>query len=148
MIHLALYEPDIPQNTGAAIRLAACLGLGLEIIEPCGFLWDARQVRQSSLDYIDHVKLMRHLSWTDFQKAYMGQRRILLTTKASVPYTDFKFKAGDILLAGRESAGVPEHVHTTVDGRILVPLQNGMRSLNVINALAIVSGEALRQLQL
>lgn len=145
MLRVALYEPDIPQNTGAAIRLAACLGLGLEIIEPCGFLWNPRKIKESALDYIDYVQLTRHQSWADFQNAYPSARRVLLTTKASVPYTDFSFKNNDILIAGRESAGVPDDVHAAMDGRIVIPLCPGLRSLNVINALAIVAGEVIRQ---
>ncbi|MCB9988769.1 MAG: tRNA (cytidine(34)-2'-O)-methyltransferase [Rhodospirillales bacterium] len=145
MIRLALYQPDIPQNTGAAIRLCACMGMGLDIIEPCGFPWDDAKIRRSAMDYIHGVDLARHESWAKFQAAYPGQRRILMTTKAAVPYVNFDFQDGDILIAGRESAGVPDDVHDAADGRVLIPMKSGMRSLNVINACAMISGEALRQ---
>ncbi len=128
------------------MRLCACLGLGLDIIEPCGFPWDDTKIRRSAMDYIDAVKLTRHDSWDKFQSAYPGQRRVLMTTKAAVPYTDFKFQNGDILIAGRESAGVPDDVHNAADGRIFIPMAPGMRSLNVINSAAMIAGEALRQI--
>lgn len=145
MLSLALYEPDIPQNAGAAIRLCACLGISLEVIEPCGFPWDERKIRQSGMDYREKVALTRHASWTRFRAACEGRRLILLTTKAAIPYTDYDFRNGDILIAGRESAGVPDHVHAAADGRILIPMRPGLRSLNVINSSAMVLGEALRQ---
>lgn len=143
--HLALYQPDIPQNTGAAMRLCACLGLTLDIIEPCGFVWDERKIRASGMDYTDLAVVKRHASWEDFLATYPDQRLILMTTKGAVPYTDFTFQAGDILIAGRESAGVPDDVHNTVDARVVIPMQAGARSLNVINASAMVLGEAIRQ---
>jgi tRNA (cytidine/uridine-2'-O-)-methyltransferase len=145
MPRLALYQPDIPQNTGAAMRLAACLGTGLDVIEPCGFPWDERRMRRSGMDYMEAAGLIRHASWQAFRDAYKGRRIILLTTKAALPYTDFSFKDSDILLAGRESAGVPEEVHDAADGRVVIPLVPGMRSLNVVTAAAMVLGEALRQ---
>lgn len=145
MIKIALYQPDIPQNVGAAMRLCACLGLPLEIIEPCGFLWDTRKIKQSALDYWDHLTLNRHNSWDAFQGAYPERRIVLMTTKASVPYTDFEFRHDDILLAGRESSGVPDFVHEAAHGRILIPMKKGLRSLNIINATAMIAGEALRQ---
>lgn len=144
-MHLALYQPDIPQNVGAAIRLAACLGMRLDVIDPCGFPWDERKIRQSALDYRDHLDLMRHSSWDNFKIVSAGRRIILLSTKAALPYLDFEFQADDILLAGRESAGVPEHVHEAADARVFIPMRAGLRSLNVINACAMVAGEALRQ---
>ena len=145
MISLALYQPDIPQNVGAMMRLSACLGLYLHIIEPCGFPWDDRKIRQAGMDYIDHVRYQRHVSWAAFQ-AHAGPRRlILMTTKASVPYPAFSFVSGDILLAGRESSGVPDDVHATVQGRVAIPMKGGLRSLNVVNATAMIVGEALRQ---
>ncbi len=145
-LSLALYQPDIPQNVGAAIRLCACLSVRLEIIAPCGFLWEPRKIRQSALDYYDRLEPKLHESWRDFIDLYQGQRRIiLLTTKADSPYCGFRFEANDILLAGRESVGVPEEVHTAAFARVGVPMAEGLRSLNVVNACAMVLGEALRQ---
>lgn len=145
-LSLAFYQPDIPQNVGAAMRLCACLGAGLEIIEPCGFLWDDRKIRQSALDYYDACRLVRHSSWDKFRDLYKGKRRIvLLTTKAAEPYTGFAFAPGDVLLMGRESAGVPDDVHAAADARLTIPMRPGLRSLNVVNAAAMVVGEALRQ---
>ncbi len=150
MISLALYQPDIPQNTGAAIRLCACLGMPLHIIEPCGFLWDARKIRQSAMDYYDAAAITRHISWQDFMAQNTPQKRsqkriVLLTTKANQCYTGFAFEKDDILLAGSESKGVPETVHDAVQHRITIPMAAGLRSMNVINACAMVAGEALRQ---
>lgn len=145
MIRLALYQPDIPQNTGAAMRLCACLGVGLDIIEPCGFLFDDRKIRRSGMDYLEAAEYARHASWEKFLAQYAGRRIILMTTKVSKAYTEFQFAEGDILLAGSESAGVPEGVHQTVQDRVTIPMRAGLRSLNVINASAIVLGEALRQ---
>lgn len=146
MLRLALYQPDIPQNTGAAMRLCACLGTGLDIIEPCGFVLDDRKIRRSGMDYIENTDIQRHTSWDRFLDVYQGKRRIiLLTTKTETAYTAFTFRPDDILLAGRESAGVPDDVHNTADGRITIPMPGGGRSLNVINASAMVLGEALRQ---
>lgn len=144
-MQLALYQPDIPQNAGAAIRLAACLGIGLDIIEPCGFPWDERKIRQSAMDYPDHLDLARHSSWEAFKSARAGRRIVLLSTKAALSYLDFTFRNDDILLAGRESAGVPDHVHEAADARVFVPMRPGLRSLNVVTACAMVAGEALRQ---
>src|SRR3982750_3412876 len=111
-IRLALYQPDIPQNSGAAMRLCACLGAGLDIIEPCGFVWDDKKIRRSGMDYIDAVDMKRYVSWTQFLDSQRGKRRIiLLTTKGAAAYTEFVFRPDDILLAGRESAGVPDEVH-------------------------------------
>jgi tRNA (cytidine/uridine-2'-O-)-methyltransferase len=145
MIDLALYQPDIPQNVGAAMRLCACLGAPLHIVEPCGFPWDARKIKQSAMDYFEAGKPVRHVSWPCFQQAMAGRRIILLSTKAALPYTEFGFAEGDVLLVGRESAGVPDDVHAAASARVLIPMRNGMRSLNVVNAAAIVLGEALRQ---
>lgn len=143
---LALYQPDIPQNVGAAMRLCACLGAGLEIIEPCGFIWDDRKIRQSAMDYYDVCGLVRHSSWEKFRDLYKGKRRlVLLTTKTAEAYTGFAFTPGDVLLMGRESAGVPEDVHAAADARLTIPMQPGLRSLNVVNAAAMVMGEFLRQ---
>lgn len=146
-LSLALYQPDIPQNVGAAMRLCACLGVGLEIIEPCGFPWDERKIRQSAMDYIEHIALTRHTSWNRFRAGQGSRRLILMTTRGAVPYTDFAFRADDILMAGRESAGVPDDVHDAADGHIVIPMCAGLRSLNVINAAAMIVGEALRQMK-
>jgi tRNA (cytidine/uridine-2'-O-)-methyltransferase len=142
---LALYQPDIPQNAGAAMRLCACLGVPMAVIEPCGFVWDDRKIRRSGMDYIEGLSLTRHSGWDAFAAARGKRRIILLTTRGDTVYTDFSFRADDILLTGRESAGVPEDVHNEADARILIPMRPGMRSLNVINAAAMVLGEALRQ---
>ena len=146
MIRLALYQPDIPQNAGAAMRLCACLGAGLDIIEPCGFVWDERRIRRAGMDYIDGLIIERHGGWAEFLEKRRGRGRVvLLTTKADTPYTDFGFAPGDVLLAGRESAGVPGEVHGAADARITIPMAARMRSLNVVTAAAMVMGEALRQ---
>ena len=144
MITLALYQPDIPQNVGAAMRLCACLGVPLDIVEPCGFPWDARRIRQSAMDYYEAARLTRHTSWQSFRRD-RRQRLILITTKAAQPYTSFDFRADDVLLMGRESAGVPDDVHDEAYGRLFIPMVSGMRSMNVINAASLVLGEALRQ---
>ena len=147
-LHLALYQPDIPQNVGAAIRLCACLGLSLDIIEPCGFLWNQRKIRQSAMDYIDFVEPIKHDSWSAFLDKYQDNRRIvLMTTKTDAAYTDFTFEYGDILLAGRESAGVPDAVSDALAHKVTIPLAQGFRSLNIVTASAMIAGEALRQLR-
>ena len=146
-LHLAMFEPDIPQNVGAAMRLGACLGMPVDIIEPTAFPWDDAKIRRSAMDYIDHVTLYKHASWNAFKNHYQGRRIILLTTKSSLPYLDFNFQIGDILLAGRASTGAPDYVHESVEGRITIPMEGAVRSLNVVNACAMVCGEALRQLR-
>ena len=147
-MRLALYQPDIPQNTGAILRLAACFGLPVDIIEPCGFVFDDRRMRRAGMDYLDHVELHRHRSWEAFQaaRAAVPGRLVLLTTKGAIPHTDCRFEAPDSLLLGRESAGVPDEVHEAADIRIRIPMRAGLRSLNVAMAAAIVAGEAMRQL--
>jgi tRNA (cytidine/uridine-2'-O-)-methyltransferase len=146
-MRLALYQPDIPQNTGAVLRLAACLGMGADIIEPCGFVWSDRRLRRAGMDYLDRVDWVRHPSWEAFVETRAADhgRVILLTTAGSMPHIDFHFRVDDTLLLGRESVGVPDDVHAAVDARIRIPLSEGMRSLNVAIAAAIVAGEALRQ---
>lgn len=149
-MRLALYQPDIPQNCGALIRLAACLGVGLDIIEPCGFLLDDKRLRRAGLDYHAQASVRRHRSWTAFQanraaEAAASGRLLLLTTGGDSPYTGFSYAAGDVLLLGRESAGVPAEVHAAADARLVIPLLPGCRSLNVAQAAAMVLGEALRQ---
>jgi tRNA (cytidine/uridine-2'-O-)-methyltransferase len=143
-MRLALFEPDIPQNTGALLRLAACLGLGVDLIEPAGFVLSDRRLQRAGMDYLDLVPLARHTSWAAFQKARRG-RLVLLTTRAEMPYHDFSFAASDILLLGRESAGVPDGVHRSADAQVRVPMVQNARSLNVALAAAMVLSEALRQ---
>lgn len=145
MLTLALYQPDIPQNVGAAIRLAACTGAALDIIEPCGFPWDDRKIRKAAMDYMTLVKYNRHISWQSFLEDRGKQRIILVTTRAQTPYTRGAFRPDDVILMGRESAGVPDEVFEAADERVRIPMQPGARSLNVINAAAMVLGEALRQ---
>lgn len=147
MVRLALYQPDIPQNTGTMLRLAACLGVPVEIVEPAGFDVSDRHLRRSGMDYLDRVAITRHVSWRAFEAWRAGPRArlVLATTKGAVPYTDFAFRPGDIVLVGRESAGVPDEVHAAADGRIVIPMQPGLRSLNVAVCAAMILGEALRQ---
>ncbi len=147
MLRLALYQPDIPQNTGTLLRMAACLGLAVEIIEPAGFDVSDRHLRRSGLDYLDHVALTRHRSWAAFEAWRRAERirLVLATTAGALPHTDFAYRDGDCLLMGRESAGVPESVHAAADARVVVPIRAGLRSLNVAVAAAILAGEALRQ---
>jgi len=148
-MRLALHEPDIPQNTGAVLRLAACLGVGVDIIEPCGFVLDDKRLKRVGMDYLNAVDIARHASWARFceVRALGGGegRLVLLTTAAETDYQDFRFAADDVLLCGRESAGVPAAVHQAADARIKVPMAPGARALNVVAAAAVVLGEALRQ---
>jgi len=144
-MRLALFEPDIPQNTGALIRLGACLGVPLDIIEPCGFLWSEAKLKRAGMDYLGLAEIVRHPSWAAFAAARDGERLVLLTTKADLSYTEFAFRPSDILLLGRESAGVPDFVHDAATGRLRIPMRAGLRSLNVALAGAIVLAEALRQ---
>jgi tRNA (cytidine/uridine-2'-O-)-methyltransferase len=146
-MRLALYQPDIPQNTGTLIRLAACLGVAIEIIEPCGFLLSDKGFRRAGMDYLELAQIGRHASWDEWRKAQLsrGSRLILLTSKGSRPYTDFAFAPDDTLMLGRESAGVPAEVHEAADARLRIPLMRGLRSINVAQAGAMVLGEALRQ---
>lgn len=143
-MRLALYEPDIPQNTGTLLRLAACFGLPVDIIEPCGFVFGEKQMRRAGMDYLSLVNYTRHESWHDFFDSHQG-RIVLLTTKGAMPHTDFEFQSDDILLLGRESAGVPDDVHNAADTRLRIPMRANTRSINVAMAGAIVLGEALRQ---
>jgi len=148
MIHIALYQPDIPQNVGAAMRLCACLGIPLDIIEPCGFPWDIKKIRQSGMDYVGQIEVIRHDSWSAFKEAYPEKRLILLTTKSPTPYLEFEFDKNDILIAGRESSGVPEEIHQEIASRVIIPMAGESRSLNIINATSMITGEALRQIGL
>jgi tRNA (cytidine/uridine-2'-O-)-methyltransferase len=146
-MRLALYQPDIAQNTGTILRLAACLGVGVDVIAPTGFDMTDRSLRRAGLDYLAHVEIVRHASFADFDAARQrsGSRLVLLTTGGEVSYTSFAFRPADILLLGRESAGVPEAVHGCADARLRIPMRPGLRSLNVAVAAAMVLGEALRQ---
>lgn len=143
-MRLALYQPDIPQNTGAMLRLGAALGVAVDIIEPCGFLLTDRGLKRAGMDYLKSAQMVRHASWAQFRAGFSG-RLLLLTTRGAMTYTDFAFQPGDTLLVGQESAGVPEEVHQAADARLVIPLRPGMRSLNVAQAAAMVLGEALRQ---
>jgi len=146
-MRLALFEPDIPQNTGTLIRLGACMGVPVDVIEPCGFPFSIKALRRSGMDYLDQAEIEHHADWEAFLAAPVRSegRIVLLTTKASVPYSEFSFQPGDTLLLGRESAGVPKAVHQAADSRIVIPMAPGARSLNVAVAAALVLGEALRQ---
>lgn len=146
-MRIALFQPDIPQNTGAILRLAACLDFVVDIIEPAGFPVTDRHFRRSGMDYLDHVAITRHDSWRAFQVAHAarGGRLVLATTAGSIALPNFVFAATDTLLLGRESAGAPDYVHATADAAVHIPLANGMRSLNVAMAAAIFASEALRQ---
>ena len=147
MLRLALYQPDIPQNTGTMLRLCACLGVAVEIVEPAGFDVSDRNFRRAGLDYLDRVAVTRHPSWRAFAawRAERGLRLVLATTKAAQAYTDFAFRPDDVVLVGRESAGVPDEVHAAADARIRIPVAPGLRSLNVAVAAGMILGEALRQ---
>lgn len=143
-MRLALYQPDIPQNAGALLRLGACLGVPVDIIEPCGFVLGDRRLKRAGMDYLAAAVLVRHPSWESFRAGQRG-RLVLLTTKAPLAYHRFRFQPDDTLLLGRESAGVPEAVHQAAEARLRIPLAAGMRSLNMALAAAMVLGEALRQ---
>jgi tRNA (cytidine/uridine-2'-O-)-methyltransferase len=147
MPRLALYQPDIPQNTGTMLRMAACLGVTVEIVEPAGFDVSDRNLRRAGLDYLGAVTVNRHASWRAFEDWRRGEARrlVLATTKAAVRHLDLTFADEDVILLGRESAGVPDEVHAAADARVVVPMQEGLRSLNVAVAAAIILGEALRQ---
>ncbi|MDK1373094.1 MULTISPECIES: tRNA (cytidine(34)-2'-O)-methyltransferase [unclassified Sinorhizobium] len=146
-LRIALYQPDIPGNTGTILRLAACLGVAVDIIEPAGFDLSDRNLKRAGMDYIAAVTLTRHLNWERFEawRATSGRRLVLASTKAAQPYTRFSFRADDILLFGRESAGVPDHVHERADGRVVIPMAPGQRSLNIAMSAAMIVGEAIRQ---
>ena len=143
-MRLALYQPDIPQNTGTILRLAACLGVPVDIILPAGFDVSDRHLKRAGLDYLARVDLTRHADWAAFRAA-RASRLVLLTTKGDVRHTNFAFADGDTILLGRESSGVPTDVHQAADARVRIPLQPGLRSLNIAVAAALVLGEALRQ---
>ena len=146
-MQIALYQPDIPQNTGTILRLCACLDVAAHIIEPAGFPVSDRHFRRAGMDYLDQVSITRHDSWSKFDewRNEAGHRLILFTTKGPSSYLDYRFGAGDILLFGRESAGVPDEVAATADARLVIPIKPGLRSLNIAMAAAMALGEALRQ---
>ncbi|MBR2136695.1 MAG: tRNA (cytidine(34)-2'-O)-methyltransferase [Alphaproteobacteria bacterium] len=151
-MRLALYEPDIPQNTGTLLRLAACLDVAVDIIEPCGFLFNEKAMRRAGMDYLDFVRLKRHDSWMDFLR-YRAQnpdeygRIVLMTTHGAQSFLDFEFKPNDIILMGRESAGVPENVHQKADARLLIPMNPNARSINMAVSAAMALSEGLRQIK-
>jgi tRNA (cytidine/uridine-2'-O-)-methyltransferase len=145
MIEIALYQPDIPPNAATIIRMAACFGLRVRIIEPAGFTWSDSSLKRAGMDYLERTVVIRDASWAAFREATNGRRLVLASTKADMPYTDFAFRLGDVLLMGRESSGVPSEVHAAADARLLIPMREGLRSLNVALACAMITGEALRQ---
>ena len=149
-MRIALFEPDIPQNTGNIFRLGACLGIPIDIIEPTGFVIDDKRLKRSSMDYFDYLDLTKHLSWEKFYEWSKENsfRLILLTTKSPKSYYDYKFQFNDIILFGRESAGVPEYVHEAVNERLTIPMIKGPRSINLSSSVSIVAGEMIRQLKL
>lgn len=146
-LSIALYQPDIAGNTGTILRLAACLGMTVELIEPAGFDTSDRNLRRAGMDYLETVLLTRHVDWQHFEtwRAATGRRLVLASTKAAGRYTDFEYRNDDILLFGRESAGVPDHVHDRADARVTIPMVGGQRSINVAMSVAMIAGEALRQ---
>jgi len=147
-LKIALFEPDIPQNTAAIIRTCSCLGAKLEIIEPCGFLISDKRFKRVVMDYMDEKEIKFYQSSKDFFESKKNQRIILMTTKASSSYTEFKFKKNDTILFGRESAGVPEKIHKIVKYRLKIPMKNNKRSLNIASSVAIILAESLKQIKL
>lgn len=149
-LRIALYQPDIPGNTGTILRMAACLGLSVDVIEPAGFDMSSRALRRAGMDYTEQAALTRHRSWQDFLQWQVtsGHRLILASTKAAQSYRQFDFRCDDIMLFGRESAGVPEHVFKVAEHRLLIPMQEGNRSLNLAISTALIAGEAIRQMEL
>ncbi|WP_109317008.1 tRNA (cytidine(34)-2'-O)-methyltransferase [Pseudovibrio ascidiaceicola] len=147
MPDIALYQPDIPQNTGTLLRLAACMDVTVHLIEPAGFPLSDHALKRAGMDYIERAKLQRHMDWESFREWQLAEKRrlILMTTKGSRPYTQFAFKKDDLILMGRESSGVSEDIHQIADARLLIPMKNGMRSLNMAVSTGMVLGEALRQ---
>jgi tRNA (cytidine/uridine-2'-O-)-methyltransferase len=147
MIEIALYQPDIAPNAATILRMCACFGLTCRIIEPAGFVMSDSAFRRAGMDYLDKAALHRETSWTAFRQSTQGRRSVLLTTKAALPLWDFTFRSDDVILMGRESSGVPDAVHAEVEARVAIPMQPGMRSLNVALACAMAAGEALRQIR-
>ena len=147
LIKVALYQPDIPQNTAAIVRLCACFGVRLDIIEPCGFFLSDKRFKRVVMDYINKCKIKSFKDFTEFKKDKKNERIILMTTKAKKKYFDFKFNKNDTILFGRESAGVPQLVHKSVDYKLIIPIQKKARSLNIVSSVAITLAEALKQNQ-
>jgi|TARA_B100001059_G_scaffold35292_1_gene28328 tRNA (cytidine/uridine-2'-O-)-methyltransferase len=145
---IALFEPDIPQNTAAIIRTCSCLGAKLEIIEPCGFLLSDKRFKRVVMDYMNEKEIKFYKSADDFFESKKSQRIVLMTTKASLPYTEFEFDKNDTILFGRESAGVPDNIHKIVKDRLKIPMKNSMRSLNIASSVAIILAESLKQTKL
>ena len=146
-IRIALFQPDIPGNTGSILRLGACLGIAVDVISPAGFDLSDRALKRAGMDYLEMAALVRHDDWTAFEawRRAEGRRLLLFSTKATLPYTRFDYRPGDVLLFGRESAGAPDHVHDAADERLSIPMPGGGRSLNLALAAAMAAGEALRQ---
>lgn len=144
-MRLALFEPDIPQNTGTLMRLCACLNVPLDIIEPCGFVLSDKNLKRAGMDYLDQLDLVCHADWNSFKAVTTTARYVLMTTKTNVLFTDFEFKANDILIAGRESMGVPDYIRQDCSSQVTIPMASTARSLNVAVATALIMGEALRQ---
>ncbi|MGH1351036.1 MAG: tRNA (cytidine(34)-2'-O)-methyltransferase [Methyloligellaceae bacterium] len=144
-MRLALYQPDIPQNTGTILRLAACLDVTVDIIGPTGFDMTDRALRRSGMDYLRHVEIVRHISFNEFLNTLDGSRLVLLSTHAEKSHVEFEFKKTDVLMLGRESSGAPEEVHNIAEERVAIPMKKNLRSLNIAIAAAMVLGEALRQ---
>ena len=149
-MRIALFEPDIPQNTGNIFRLSACLGIPVDIIEPTGFIFDDKRFKRALMDYVKFINYKSHLNWKEFYQWSQENnfRLVLLTTKSKTKYTNFNFSELDIIIFGRESAGVPDYVHNQVHERLTIPMQKGLRSLNISSSVAMVVGEASRQLNL
>ena len=143
-MRIALYQPEIAYNVGGVLRLGACMGIGVDLIEPLGFVWDDKRVARAAMDYIHHVEITRHSGWEAFA-AQLSGRLVLMTTRGAARLHDFAFARDDVLLFGRESAGVPEEVHARAEGRVLIPMRAGLRSLNLSMSAAITVTEALRQ---
>lgn len=148
MIRIVLFQPDIPQNVGAVLRLGACFNIAVDIVEPCGFVWDDKRLKRAGMDYTEKASLTRHSSWASYQNTRSEEsgRMLLFTTKAATPYHTFSFAPGDQLVFGRESAGVPEEVHNAADARLVIPMALDARSLNLAQSASIAAAEALRQL--
>lgn len=144
-MRLALYQPEIAGNVGAVLRLGACLGAAVDLIEPMGFAWDDRRVRRAAMDYIDHVEIARHADYAAFRQSLGGRRLVLFTTKADASLYDFAFADSDVLLFGKESAGVPAEIAAACDARLRIPIRPQVRSMNLASAAALALGEALRQ---
>ena len=147
-MRIALFQPDIPQNTGNIFRLGACLGVPVDIIEPTGFIFDDKKFKRSAMDYINHIEYKKHIDWQNFYDWSKESRfrLILMTTKSKQSFYNFEFQSSDILLFGRESAGVPDEIHRIVDHRLTIPMKEGVRSINLSSSVALVLGEGLRQI--